>query len=241
MTNLQPMNLSTNRILAFSLKGLYSLVLLISLSFHGFSQGVAINATGNPPNASAGLDVDFTNKGLLIPRVALTGSASAAPLPSHVSGMMVYNTATAGDVTPGFYYDNGVKWIPSIPAGNAAGDMLFWNGSGWVVIPAGAIGQFLQSNGSGMPLWVAGASSLPLPVLTTTAITTITGISAISGGTITSDGGLPILFRGICWSIVPFPTISDSKTSDGTGTGVFVSNITGLAPATTYYVRAYAY
>jgi uncharacterized protein (TIGR02145 family) len=46
--------------------------------------------------------------------------------------------------------------------------------------------------------------------------------------------------RGICWSTSPKPTISDNKTSDGTGPGVFSSNLTELTPGTVYYLRAYA-
>jgi uncharacterized protein (TIGR02145 family) len=36
------------------------------------------------------------------------------------------------------------------------------------------------------------------------------------------------------------PTVSGTSTSDGTGTGAFTSTLTGLAPSTLYYVRAYA-
>lgn len=63
---------------------------------------------------------------------------------------------------------------------------------------------------------------------------------ANSGGNITTDGGSEISSRGVCWSTSPNPTILDSKTVDGTGTGVFYSEMTGLTPNTTYYVRAYA-
>ena len=44
---------------------------------------------------------------------------------------------------------------------------------------------------------------------------------ANSGGNITTDGGSGISSRGVCWSTSPNPTILDSKTVDGTGTGVF--------------------
>ena len=60
------------------------------------------------------------------------------------------------------------------------------------------------------------------------------------GGNVTSDGNLDVTARGVCWSTSPNPTISNSKTTDGTGTGSFTSNVTGLAEGTTYYVRAYA-
>ncbi|MCU7551408.1 hypothetical protein OCK74_19960 [Chitinophagaceae bacterium LB-8] len=79
------------------------------------------------------------------------------------------------------------------------------------------------------------------PIVTnTTSPNTITTISASSGGNITSDGGKAITARGVCWSNTTNPTISNSKTSDGTGTGSFTSSLTGLTPNTTYYVRAYA-
>ncbi|MEI8007028.1 MAG: hypothetical protein WCI48_12545 [Bacteroidota bacterium] len=79
-----------------------------------------------------------------------------------------------------------------------------------------------------------------LPTVTTTAITNITQSNATSGGNVTSDGGATVSTRGVCWSTSPNPTISNSYTTDGSGTGTFVSNITGLISNTLYYVRAYA-
>lgn len=79
-----------------------------------------------------------------------------------------------------------------------------------------------------------------LPVLTTTAITKITQNTAITGGNITSDGGLEVSARGVCWSLSPNPTINDSTTKNAAGTGEFTSNISNLLADTTYYVRAYA-
>jgi len=79
-----------------------------------------------------------------------------------------------------------------------------------------------------------------LPVLTTSDLTAVTSTSASGGGNITNDGGASITARGVCWSTSQNPTVSDNKTSDGTGTGSFTSAITGLTAGTTYYVRAYA-
>lgn len=83
-------------------------------------------------------------------------------------------------------------------------------------------------------------SNATLATLTTSVVTSIETTTAISGGTISSDGSSNISSKGICWSTNANPTIADSKTSDGSGTGNFVSNLTGLLPNTTYYVRAYA-
>lgn len=79
-----------------------------------------------------------------------------------------------------------------------------------------------------------------LATVTTTAISGITTSAAVSGGNVTSDGGSSVTARGVCWSTSANPTISGSKTTDGSGTGTFTSNITGLSAATLYYVRAYA-
>lgn len=66
------------------------------------------------PNASAQLEVNSSSKGFLPPRVTLTGTADVTTIASPATGLMVYNTATAGtspaNVTPGIYYYDGAKW-----------------------------------------------------------------------------------------------------------------------------------
>lgn len=90
-------------------------VFLFSCSATTFAQNVGVNATGATPNASAGLDVDFTNKGLLLPRVTLTSATDVVTIPAPATGLMVYNLGTGGvspnDITPGQYYFNGTKWV----------------------------------------------------------------------------------------------------------------------------------
>jgi uncharacterized protein (TIGR02145 family) len=76
--------------------------------------------------------------------------------------------------------------------------------------------------------------------LTTTAITAITATTATSGGNITADGGAAVTARGVCWATTASPTTSNSKTTDGSGSGTFTSSITGLTAGTAYHVRAYA-
>ena len=80
-----------------------------------------------------------------------------------------------------------------------------------------------------------------LPTLgATSTVYSITRNSAISGGVITSSGGLPILAKGVCWSTNANPTINNSKTNNGSGSASFVSNLTSLNANTTYFVRSYA-
>jgi len=95
--------------LTFLLAG-YGSLLTLGL----MAQGVGINTDGSAPDASAILDVKSTDRGFLVPRVALTATNSAAPVTSPATGLLVYNTATAGtfpnNVTPGFYYWDGTQW-----------------------------------------------------------------------------------------------------------------------------------
>jgi uncharacterized protein (TIGR02145 family) len=83
-------------------------------------------------------------------------------------------------------------------------------------------------------------TALVLATLTTTEASTITLTTAVSGGNISSDGNAAVTAKGICWSTTANPTITDPKTSDGTGAGAFTSTITGLTPGTLYHARAYA-
>jgi hypothetical protein len=79
------------------------------------AQNVGINATGANPNASAMLDVNSNNKGVLVPNISLTGKTSAGPIASPATSLLVYNIATAGSgvnqVTPGYHYWDGAQWI----------------------------------------------------------------------------------------------------------------------------------
>lgn len=94
--------------------------------------------------------------------------------------------------------------------------------------------------GYGATLSFTTLPSCTLPTVTTASITAILATSATGGGNVTATGGCAITARGVCWSTSTNPTISNSHTTDGSGTGSFTSSITGLTCGTTYYVRAYA-
>lgn len=79
-----------------------------------------------------------------------------------------------------------------------------------------------------------------IPSVTTTSITDIFQSGATGGGNVTSSGNGTVTARGICWNTSQNPVVTNNHTSDGTGTGSFTSNITGLTANTTYFVRAYA-
>jgi hypothetical protein len=77
----------------------------------GFAQ---VGIGTSTPNASAGLEISASSKGFLPPRVTLTGTSDNSTISSPATGLLVYNTATAGvspaNVTPGYYYYDGAKW-----------------------------------------------------------------------------------------------------------------------------------
>ena len=78
------------------------------------------------------------------------------------------------------------------------------------------------------------------PKVKTTEVTEIDSTSAVCGGIVTTNGGNPIIAKGMCWSLNPSPTLSDYFSNEGDGTGSFSSVMTGLLPATIYYCRSYA-
>ncbi|MDP4291421.1 MAG: hypothetical protein Q8908_10105 [Bacteroidota bacterium] len=89
---------------------------------------------------------DDVSAGLLIPRIALTGIKKSAPFAKHVAGMIVYNLATIADVTPGFYFNSGTKWIAGLPRTNSRGDLQYWDGNNWQILSPGLPGLELQPN-----------------------------------------------------------------------------------------------
>ena len=83
-------------------------------------------------------------------------------------------------------------------------------------------------------------STTPIPLVSTAPVMKTSDSTALSGGEVSADGGLPIISRGVCWSTSSQPDISCQHTNDGTGTGSFSSVISGLTIDSVYYVRAYA-
>ena len=78
------------------------------------------------------------------------------------------------------------------------------------------------------------------PKLTTLKETRLGSSIAFSGGVVTTYNDELITSRGVCWSNTTIPTVSDSKTVDGSGPGYFESTLQGLTPNTTYFLRMYA-
>lgn len=82
-------------------------------------------------------------------------------------------------------------------------------------------------------------ASVRVPTIITNPVNSVMAFTAKSGGNC-SDGGAPVTERGVCWDTLPNPTTDDKLTKNGPGSSVFTSDINGLKPNTTYYLRAYA-
>jgi uncharacterized protein (TIGR02145 family) len=96
----------------------------------------SITPSSSLPNANAVMELESNKRGLLMPRIALQGTSLASPLSAHVAGMVVYNTATISDVTPGYYYNDGTKWrkmayVTPPASGGTSTDLT--NGNGIIV------------------------------------------------------------------------------------------------------------
>jgi len=138
-----------------------SCILLIS----GYSQGVGIGTTS--PNGSSMLEITATNKGLLIPRVTLTGTTDATTIATPATSLLVYNTATTSDVVPGYYYNSGTSGSPvwirlntsTLVTGTNSGETLNWNSatSKWQVTGTSALAL---GNGAGQTSQGIGAVAL---------------------------------------------------------------------------------
>ena len=99
----------------FGLSNIKNSLFIIILVLFSVSLNAQTGIGTTTPNASAKLEVYATNKGFLPPRVSLTGSTDVSTIASPATGLLIYNTATAGstpnNVSPGYYYYNGTSWI----------------------------------------------------------------------------------------------------------------------------------
>jgi gliding motility-associated-like protein len=118
---------------------------------------------------------------------------------------------------------------------NGGGSFINWSGD-----VSGSTNPLTVTLNSDMNIIANFGPPYFVPTLTTTAASSVTTTSASSGGNVTNDGNQSVTSRGICWNTSPNPTTANSTTTDGSGTGSFVSSLTSLSPGTLYYIRAYA-
>ena len=171
---------------------------------------------------------------------AVSGSFSGINWGTNAKFMQVEMDPTGGTT----YVDMGTQQMMSVPyakyadngmpAVSGRGDILYSTGTGWARLPIGSVGQVLTVGSGGLPVWAS------MPALSTTGISATNPTTAICGGIVTDTSMGAVTAYGVCWSTGVRPTVSGAHTTDGSGTGSFTSNISGLIPNTTYYICAYA-
>jgi len=146
-----------------------------------YSQGgVGINNSGAMPSSLAILDVIYSSKGLLIPRVSLTSTADITTITNgNVLSLLVFNTATVSDVTPDYYYWNGFVW-------KTLGEDADFDSTNEIELPTGGTtGQVLSTNGTGVYSWIADNLGTDTQNITESSFNASTGdlVIGIQNGT----------------------------------------------------------
>ena len=196
----------------------------------------------NSAGTAYGNEVSFTSGQIVVPTLTTTAITSITST-TAISGGNVFESGGA-TIT-----GRGVCWATT--ANPTIGNSVTNDGTGTGSFTSNLTGltpattyhlraYAVNSAGTAYGNEVVFTTATALPTLTTTTVTSITTTTATSGGNITADGGGAVTVRGVCWATTANPTISNSKTTDGTGTGIFTSSLTSLLPSTVYHVRSYA-
>ncbi len=145
------------------------------------------------------------------------------------SAALIVNSTSKGFLPPRLSYIEKTSIISP-----AQGLIIYCN-------DCGVYGEVQVFNGSFWTHINGSPASFAFPKLSATNTPiNITLNSATCGGSITSNGGTPIISKGVCWSINPNPTINDFNKIDTISQTTINCNITGLTPGTKYYIRTYA-
>ena len=204
-----------------------------------YVRAYAINAQG----VSYGNEVNFT-----------TSSSSPTVTTAQVSNISQTTALGGGNVTSDGgapVTERGICWSsshnPTVSDSHANGgsgmgafsvEMTGLSQNTTYYVRAYAINSAGTSYGSEVSFTTT--HNISAPSVMTVQVTNITQTSAMSGGIVSDDGGAPVTERGVCWSTSQAPSVNGSHASNGSGTGGYTVQLTGLTANTTYYVRAYA-
>ena len=206
-------------------------------------------SSGNTSLNSRSANVTFSSSGVSSVTVTVTQSGVSPALSVAPASLIL---ASASGSTGVFTISSNTSW--------AVADNVSWlslssasgTGNGTLTVTTSSASTSSETRSANITFSASGVTSVivtvtqsgaapEIPVLTTISVSEITSSTAVSGGNIISDGGSSIVARGVCWNTDVNPIIDlYTKTTDGTGPGIYSSNIDGLTPGMTYYVRAYA-
>lgn len=158
-----------------------SLLLSMLMLFFSISLDAQMKVGDNPTtlNSNSILEIESTNKGVLLPRLSLSSTTVPSPLSTHLAGMVAYNVATAADVTPGFYYNDGSKWVRLYSSSTAANSTAATN-------------LITITNGTGATLtaMTVGVDTAALKTFLNNKITVTASAPLTGNGTTTSPLGI---------------------------------------------------
>lgn len=170
---------------------LYSTLVLLLLVVSGVSAQIKVGNNPNNINVNAILEIESTNKGILLPRLSLISTSSFSPLTAHINGMMVYNLASTNDVNPGIYFNDGTQWVKINTT-----TISFLSGTVNPTAATGANGDFFINRASNIIFgpkaagaWPATGTSLVGPAGSNATVTASNGLTA-TAGTVTMGGTL---------------------------------------------------
>jgi hypothetical protein len=196
-------------------KNKFITILFLFGSNYSFSQ-VKIGNNPTVINPKSILEIESTNKGVLIPRIALTATNNISPFSSLSAtdeSLLIYNTASTGTgstaVIPGFYYWNGSNWVllgsdrniyntngtltnnREINKGNYS---LTISGAGNTIINGGLVG--IETTSPKATLDVGGTAAMKVPVGNSTQrpTTAKTGMIRFNSTTQKLEG-----YNGLTW------------------------------------------
>jgi hypothetical protein len=208
-----------------------------------FARAYATNSFGT----AYGSEITFITKEATIPIISSTTTANSITSTTAKSGGIITHKGASNVTSSGVCYSSTVA-IPTIQdskttdgsvIGEFVSTLTALSPNTTYYIRAYATNTVGTAYGD-VKIFSTSATTIPTGI-TTNDLTFITQTSSIGGGSITDDGGSAITSRGACWSnTTSNPTITNTKTIDGSGIGTFTSSLIGLTTGTTYYVRTYA-
>jgi hypothetical protein len=215
------------------------------------------------PDSSAIFDLKSNSKGILLPRLS---EKQRNQINKPAESLIVYQT----DALKGIYIYQNKTWnmlkIAStdttkvnqdVPPGNQKGDILFFNGENWVILPSGKPGQFLRVGDESMPGWHGQAYNNAKLAIRVKSVSTN---SVEVEGEVLTNGGANIMERGFVYDVTSTKNSERSfldcigctppdmtslyqgtkRISLGNGTSTFNTKIVGLFPNSKYYLRSFA-
>jgi hypothetical protein len=216
--------------------------IIITVDRSGLSQGShsqTISITSNGGSETISVTVLVSGPILNVSPVSLDFGST------EVEKTVFASNSGIGTIT--FNASTTYNWITVTPT---TGSLTTQTSS--VVVSASRVGMsagtytgsvLINSNSNAVTVSVNMTVIAPaVPTVTCGQAGSITYVAAQLPGNISTLGSDAVTQHGHCWGTSPNPTTADLKTSLGSATSAysFTSNLNGLAPLTTYYVRTYA-